>query len=110
MTEDELLRNVIDLTHLLGGKVAHFRPARLADGSWRTAVQGDGKGWPDCAIVTRDLRFLVRELKSETGEQSPEQVGWGNALILASVDFAIWRPKDWPDRIRAELEPRKADA
>jgi hypothetical protein len=97
VTEDELLAAVIDLCRLRGCTVAHFRPARVKDrdGSdrWVTAVQGDGKGYPDLTIVG-PAGVLFRELKSATGTLSPEQKGWSLKLRAAGADFAVWTPAD----------------
>lgn len=102
MTEDELLTNVIDLAHFLGAKVAHFRPAKTARG-WRTPVQGDGAGFPDLVIVTIDRRVLWRELKSAKGKLSVAQLEWIARLNGAGEDAGMWTPRDFPDRIKAEL-------
>lgn len=107
MTEDELLTNVIDLAHFLGAKVAHFRPAKTARG-WRTPVQGDGVGWPDCAMVTRDGRFLLRELKTDKSKLTEAQRAWIRDLRRCGLDADIWRPCDWPDRIKAELSAARS--
>lgn len=47
-------------------------------------------GFPDLVLV-RD-RVLYRELKSEKGRVTPAQKAWGEALVAAGADFAIWRP------------------
>lgn len=94
MTEAVLQSAVIDLAHLLGYKVAHFRPAMLQSGRWATPVQADGAGWPDLAITGRD-RFLVAELKSATGRLSADQEWWLAALGAAGVETHVWRPGDW---------------
>jgi hypothetical protein len=46
ITEAAFLRQVLDLAKLRGWRTAHFRPAQTSRG-WRTAVQGDGAGFPD---------------------------------------------------------------
>jgi hypothetical protein len=102
MTEADLLAAVIDLAHLYGLRTAHFRPAWTEKG-WRTAVSGDGKGWPDLVIL--GTRLIVRELKTETGRVPPAQQQWLAALAVAGIDAAVWRPQHWLDgTIRAELE------
>ena len=68
---------------------------RLANGSWRTATQGDGKGWPDLVLV-RD-RVLYVELKSATGRLSEDQSEWLLALEKAHVEVHVWRPEQWTD-------------
>lgn len=102
MVEDDLLTAVLGLARLLGLHVAHFRPAR-ADRGWRTAVQADGKGYPDLTIVGPG-GVLFRELKSATGRPSPEQRMWAAKLESAGANFAVWRPADLRSgRIEREL-------
>lgn len=44
-TEIQWQAQVIELAHILGWTVAHFRPALTKHG-WRTPVQADGAGFP----------------------------------------------------------------
>jgi hypothetical protein len=116
VTEDEFQSAVIELAQRLGWLVAHFRPARTEHG-WRTAVSGDGLGFPDLVLV-RNTRLLFVELKSERGRVRPEPALWLAALevvaaaargAVAAVDpgvapnvaglavaVHVWRPSDWP--------------
>lgn len=101
MSEDNLLTSVLDMCKVLGLRTAHFRPARTEKG-WRTAVSGDGKGFPDLVILGN--RLIMRELKAGRGYSSAEQRIWLNALFAAGVDATIWRPSDWRSgRIEREL-------
>lgn len=101
MTEADLLVSVLDLASLLGLRTAHFRPARTAAG-WRTAVAGDGKGFPDLVVSGRSVLF--RELKADRGRLSPEQVLWVAALKVARADVAVWTPADLRSgRVESEL-------
>lgn len=92
MSEQELLDNVIQLAHLFGWTIAHFRPAMTAKG-WRTPVAADGKGFPDLVLV-RD-RVVYVELKSTRGVLSNQQVVWSGALAGAGAEYYVWRPADW---------------
>jgi hypothetical protein len=104
MTEAELLSNVIELSSVLGWRCAHFRPAVTSHG-WRTAVSGDGKGFPDLVLV-RD-RVLFVELKSARGTLTTDQQDWLFALGVAGAERHIWRPEHWLDgTIEAELRRR----
>jgi hypothetical protein len=95
MSEQELLDNVVQLGHLFGWRIAHFRPAMTTHG-WRTPVAADGKGFPDLVMV-RD-RVIYAELKSTRGVPSLDQVAWAAALIRAGCENCyIWRPCDWRD-------------
>lgn len=103
MSEDALLRNVIDLCRHQGLLVAHFRPAQAKSGRWLTAVQGDGKGYPDLTIAG-PAGVLFRELKAEGKYPSPEQRAWLDALAAAGGDSGVWRPRDLVSgRVAVEL-------
>ena len=93
MTESDLQDAVIELAHLLNWRVMHQRPGLTQSGHWRTATQGDGRGWPDLVLVRE--RVLYRELKSDRGTLSVEQQDWIHALKLAGQDVDVWRPADW---------------
>lgn len=104
MTEDDLLTAVLELAKFAGWRVCHFRPLRTEqererkrDGKrvkvWRTAVQGDN-GWPDL-ILCGHRRFLVAELKSDTGSLSDDQARWRLEMDLAGIEYHVWRPVDW---------------
>jgi hypothetical protein len=90
--EDEFQQQVIDLAHLFGWKVAHFRKARVkvkGKETWRTAVAADGKGFPDLVLAKNGI-VLYRECKTDTGTVSREQLEW-----LQELRGKIWRPKFW---------------
>lgn len=98
MTETQLLNAVCDLAATFGWRVMHPRPANTTKG-WRTPVQGVGsKGWPDLVLVSQwPARFIVRELKTDAGRLTPEQVEWLELLERAGVNAGVWRPRDWDD-------------
>ncbi len=109
ITEAELQAAVIDLAHLLGWRVAHFRPAQTR-GRWSTPVSADGAGFPDLVLARRGV-VIFAELKTKTGRLRPEQIEWLKSLALAGweedspVRTYIWRPDDWfSGRIQKELE------
>ena len=94
ITEAEFLSQVIKLARACGWKVAHFRPAQTARG-WRTAVQGDGKGFPDLVLAKRCVLFV--ELKVPPNKCTPEQLEWIEDLTSARARALIWTPDDWPE-------------
>ena len=96
MNESDFLKSVIDLAHLCGWKVAHFRPAKTERG-WRTPVQADGAGFPDLVLV-RD-RVIFAELKSEKGKLSDAQWAWKDAIQRAGGEYYIWRPSEWENAV-----------
>lgn len=95
MTEDELLTCVLDAARALGWRTAHFRPAKTERG-WRTAVQGDGKGFADLVCVNPRMGEVIYvECKSERGKLTPEQEQWRQALTDVGQRFYVWRPSCW---------------
>jgi hypothetical protein len=96
--ESEFLEQVVALARLRGWRVAHFRPARTAQG-WRTPVQGDGRGFPDLLLVRErgDRRVIAAELKVGAGRPTIEQAEWLSAFAAAGVAAYTWRPDDWPE-------------
>lgn len=94
LTEAEFTAQVIQYARLRGWRTAHFRPARTARG-WRTAIQGDGKGWPDLILV-RGTSVIAAELKIGRNRLTAEQAAWLRALDCANVMTYVWRPADWP--------------
>lgn len=103
MTEEQLLRSVLDTARLLGVTTAHFRPALSQSGRWHTAVAGDGKGFPDLVLVGPG-GILYRELKTDVGRLKPEQVVWIRTLKAGGADADVWREADMHSgRIEREL-------
>ena len=58
-----------------------------------TAVQGDGKGFPDLTMV-RGERLAFAELKAENGRVSPDQRTWLESLSLVAEVY-VWKPSHW---------------
>ena len=93
--EDDFQRQVIDLAHVFNWSIAHFRPAQTKYG-WRTAVAGDGAGFPDCVFV-KPPRLIFAELKSETGQLSAEQYFWLQGLVKCGQEVYLWKPSDFEE-------------
>jgi hypothetical protein len=93
MSEKSLQEAVVDLAHVFGWKVAHFRPALTSAGNWVTPVAADGAGFVDL-VLCKD-RILFVELKATRGQISPAQADWGARLLMAGANYLIWRPEDW---------------
>ena len=108
VTEQELLEAVIDTAHAFGWRATHFRPAKTERG-WRTAVQADGKGWPDLTLVRE--RVVYAELKAGRNVLSAEQELWVAALDAAGAEIYVWRDGDWIDgTIERTLRRRDREA
>ncbi len=98
MTGTDLQQTLIDLGHKLGYIIAHFRPAMKADGTWRTPVAADGKGFPDLFLVHPvRQRVIWIECKSEREKVSPEQEAWHDVLARADQEIYVVRPKHYDE-------------
>lgn len=100
MSEDAWLQRVLNTATVHGWLATHFRPAQTAKG-WRTPLQGY-PGVPDL-ILARHGRVILAELKSDTGQPTPEQRHW---LTELGDHGRLWRPGDW-DTVLAELSKRE---
>jgi len=81
ITEKEFFEQIRDLAKLFGWKLYH---------TWRSIHSP--AGYPDCTL-TRDGRLVIAELKTETGQPTPEQYFW--LVELSKVPCAevyLWRP------------------
>jgi hypothetical protein len=85
MTENDLDRIVRSLAGWLGIRVYSVRNSR--------AGIVTSAGYPDLTLVGPG-GIAFRELKSERGRPTREQLDWGQALTAAGQDFRIWRPGD----------------
>jgi hypothetical protein len=98
--EASFMACVLEVARLAGWRSLHIRPARRADGSWRTPIGGDGKGWPDLTLV-RPPRLLFVELKSERGKLRAEQRDWLDTLrLLPQAEVHVWTPAEWEELVR----------
>ncbi len=103
MTEAALQGNVIDLATTLDYTLRyHTRDSR-----------GSDKGFPDlCLVSVRRSRFVLAELKSESGTPRPEQKIWAAGLrelieTGVGIEYYLWRPSDWySGLIRSVLEAK----
>lgn len=99
--ESEFQLQVIELLQWHGWLVAHFRPARVVQGgveTWRTAVQADGKGYPDITAARAGHR-LFAELKYTGRRMSSEQERWLGELGPSDERTTVWLwfPEDWQE-------------
>lgn len=95
ISEAAFQAQVLHYAALRGWMRAHFRPAMNARGQWRTAVAGDGKGFPDLVLV-RD-RVVFAELKAVGGKLEAAQRTWQTALQNAGAEHHIWTPDEWDE-------------
>ena len=64
-------------------------------------------GFPDLALAKAGAPLILTELKTETGQVTPAQAAWIEALGQASsIEAHVWRPSEWSTietRLRASL-------
>lgn len=96
LSEAEFTTQVIAFARLHRWRVAHFRPGRTKDGGWRTAVQGDGAGYPDL-VMLRGACLLVAELKVGKNKPTPAQLEWLEAWRAVGAEVHVWTPAHWPE-------------
>jgi len=109
LSEKDWQTTCIDLLHVYGYKVAHFRGAWSQDGKrFTTPVQADGKGFPDLfASLPRSPghplgRVLLIECKTDNGKLSPAQEEWRRLLEeCLGIEYYLARPRDY-DRLVEE--------
>ncbi len=83
LTERDFQRQVLDLAGILGWTIYHPMLSKWSE-----------RGWPDLSMV-RPPRFIVAELKRETGKTSPDQDRWLEMLgSCPGIEVYLWRPSD----------------
>lgn len=97
MSERDFQRRVIEAAQWHGWLVHHCRPARRANGTWETPIEGS-RGFVDL-VLAKNGRVLFWELKGPRGRLGPGQQEWLDAL---GPQARVWTPNDWP-QIVAEL-------
>jgi hypothetical protein len=93
MTEKELQKLIIDVAHLFGWMVAHFRSVETKRQGWQTPVQADGQGFPDLCLV-RD-RVVFVEVKVGYNKLSVHQERWRDRIIASGTEWYEWREDHW---------------
>ena len=86
--ETNFYATVINAARIAGWRTAHFRPAWTRRG-WRTAVQGDGKGFPTSSSSTPSAGSGSSSSSSNRARLSVEQEEWGQALLAAGALFRL---------------------
>jgi len=84
--EKQFLAQVKELADLFGWKLYHPFLSKFS-----------ARGWPDVALLRGD-RLLLIELKTETGQPTPEQAEWLELLEqVPGVEAYLWKPSDFDD-------------
>lgn len=91
-TERDYQNTILGAGRILGWRTAHFRPARTNYG-WRTAVGGDGAGFPDLCMVhpTGGYVWFVELKRDDAPKLRPEQDDWRRDLIAAGAVHIVLR-------------------
>ena len=97
-SEGEFQASVIQLAELCGWRAYHVANVK---GRLRAYTS---PGFPDL-VLARDC-VLFRECKDNRRGLDPEQIAWRDILIASGADWALWRPRDWPE-IERTLTRRK---
>ncbi len=108
-SEEQFTRIVIALAKEHGWLCAHFRPGRTANGGWKTAVQGDGAGFPDLLLIQPCTGAIcAAELKVGRGKPTEKQRIWLGAFSAAGVPAYIWFPSDYDDLVQVLTQKEKS--
>jgi len=94
ISEAQFTVRVVRLADLYGWHGRHDRNSESGRGI-HTFTRSDhacGMGWPDWVFVKDGRQPKFRELKTETGRVSRHQRWWGDKLLAAGLDWAVWRP------------------
>lgn len=92
MSEKDFQQNVLDLARTKQWLVYHTFDSRRSE-----------PGFPDLTLVSRKTgRVMFREIKTEEGKLTSEQVLWLALLIKGGNDADVWRPSDI-EKIQKEL-------
>lgn len=83
---------IVEMAHFRGWMVAHFAPAQVGGGAWRTPYKYDTEGFPDLVLVRE--RLVMAEVKGHGDTVRAEQEQWLSRLTEAGVEAYIWRPGD----------------
>lgn len=96
MTEADLQQQIVDLADMLGVTTMHVRKSIKGErGGWTTATSI--KGWPDLTLWSNGHHVRYREIKTDTGRLSADQMSVLGSLEAAGADVGVWRPRDWPE-------------
>jgi len=84
VSEKSFQAAVVEAARLLGWRVHYVRHSIASP-----------HGLPDLVPCNGD-QLLFRELKTDKGRVTTEQSEWGSVLTRCGMDWAVWRPAEWP--------------
>jgi len=91
LTEREFQDRVVDLARQFDWLVVHH------GGNQHRRAYYDTTGFPDLLMISPQGTVLFREVKTDTGKLTALQSRWGARLTDRAADWAVWRPKHWPE-------------
>lgn len=98
-TEAAFMAQVVRSARLLGYEVFHDSAtnARRSCPHCRAILKQprNTPGFPDLVLARAGSPVLFRELKVKGGRLTAEQRAWGDLLLAAGADWAVWTPDDW---------------
>jgi len=106
MTGSKLQDMIVEAAHPLGYKAAHFRGGLRKDGSYRTPVQYDAKGFPDLILVKGTLGIAF-ECKAEDEKVSAAQDEWIRWWREVGFIAYVVRPSDWDEIVKILMGKRE---
>lgn len=96
ITEAEFQSTVVELLVALGYRHLHVRRTLGRGRKWTTST--NLAGWPDL-LAWRPGRCVAIELKSESGQATPEQVEVLASLREAGIESRVVRPSGWDELV-----------
>lgn len=98
LTEARFQKQVVDLARLLHWRVWHDNatntPRRCSNCGQVRHGPRNAAGLPDLILV-RQPRLIWAELKTDSGDVSPEQWSWLEDLAASGQECYIWRPSQF---------------
>lgn len=93
---------LVDVAHLHGYRAFHQRPGQAQSGAWVSAVQYDGKGFPDLVLAGPPGVHFV-EVKGDGDRLRPDQAEWIVALRAGGASAWVCSGKTWRSGLALEL-------
>lgn len=103
--ETDFQQQIEQLAHMLDWRTMHVRRSVKGErGGWVTATSV--AGWPDLVLWHEQHGILFREIKTESGKITQQQLDVLMSLRAAGGDAQVWRPSMWTE-IEAQLKGNK---
>jgi VRR-NUC domain-containing protein len=94
MSGKVLQATIIELAHMYGWRVAHFKSVLVTGKGNRpyyaTPVSADGVGFPDLVLCRPQDRVMFVEVKGDGDKLRPEQEQWLDDLRSVGAEVYVW--------------------